>query len=508
MKRSATIDVASIPQEYDEPQYVHPEHRRISYVGEDQDDAYSLASSRRTGRSRQSRGSKQRDHSVPRTALTASNLKTLTEVSSTAPSKAPTRGPAPHRSPYAETCDGALSRPSLQHAQTLPPSRTDGHYPVQDVYLPRANSDPTMAKAIAKEEKKIDMDMAYGSIPPDLEDRIDLDPKFKAIEKERKAQALAEKIESLLIEAHCVHHTANHMIQHLKTQPAAAAAVALTLAELSAVLGKVSPGFLPALKAGSPAVFALLASPQFLIAAGVTVGVTVVMFGGWRIVKQITDAHEEITQARQPMAFEAHPEGVYAERAPTEYSASGDEAYVIEEIEEELSSIETWRRGISEVGEDESEVDMELISRAALRSRDGGADDDARTMRSVRTSRTSKTDKSSKSAKSTKSHRPRDDFDDTRSSRRGSASTSSSRTTTRDLDQESDAGSERSHRTSRTNQSSKSKRSMLTIEDGARDRDNTVEAVLRPAKKDNMLKNMFRKKAERTSRREPIMASA
>lgn len=508
MKRSATIDVASIPQEYDEPQYVNPEHRRISYVGEDQDDAYSLASSRRTGRSRQSRGSKQRDHSVPRTALTASNLKTLTEVSATAPSKAPTtRGPVPHHSPYAETYDGALSRPSLHHAQTLPPS--DNHYPVQDVYLPRANSDPTMAKAIAKEEKKIDMDMAYGSIPPDLEDRVDLDPKFMAMEKERKAQALAEKIEALLTEAHCVHHTANHMIQHLKTQPAAAAAVALTLAELSAVLGKVSPGFLPALKAGSPAVFALLASPQFLIAAGVTVGVTIVMFGGWKIVKQITDAHEEISQARGPMAFEAHPQGAYAERAPTEYSASGDEAYVIEEIEEELSSIESWRRGISDVGENESEVDMELISRAALRSRDGGADDDARTMRSVRTSRTSKTDKSSKSAKSSKSHRPRDDnYDDARSSRRGSASTSSSRTTTRDLDQESDAGSERSHRTSRTNQSSKSKRSMLTIEDGGRDRDNTVEAVLRPAKKDNMLKNMFRKKAERTSRREPIMASA
>jgi hypothetical protein len=352
------------------------------------------------------------------------------------------------------------------------------------------------------------MNLAYGNVPPDLADRVDLDPAYKGVEKEHKARSLMEKIEDLLTEAHCLHHTATHIIEHLQGKPEAAAAVALTLAELSSLLGKMSPSFLGVIKGGSPAIFALLASPQFLIAAGLTVGVTVVMFGGWKIIKRIKEQQAaEAAAAIAPMAFEAHPDQPAAPYPPypeTEISADFDEALV---VEEELSTIETWRRGIAPFGEDET-ADLELISPEAdraIRSQYGG--DDARTERSVRTSRTHR---SSKSSKSHKSHR---------SSRTEHASDDRERKSSRDegVDDASESGSHRSHHSHRshrshrshqsekTERSSKSRRSTRTelkaIEDGSRDKENSLESVIKP-KKDNLLKSIFKKKKKNEEDRE------
>lgn len=401
--------------------------------------------------------------------------------------------------------------------------RTPAPIPSHD--LVRSMSDPSLKK---KKEKEIDMNLAYGNIPPDLESRVDLDPAYKAAAKEQQAHTLMERIEGLLTEAHCLHHTANHMIEHLKTKPDAAAAVALTLAELSSLLGKMSPSFLGAIKAGSPAVFALLASPQFLIAAGLTVGVTVVMFGGWKIIKRIKDAKE----AEAPMAFEAqqapqmhYPVGdlpMGRDRvAPLPYppsersQASFDEALV---LEEELSTIETWRRGIAPYGEDDladgESADLELITPDAMRSQYDLADD-ARTVRSSRTAKTSDTHKSSKSHKSSHSHknsrsRAVDDMDiPDRKSSRGFKD-----------DMQSEAGSERSHRshrssaskrTEKSEKSTKSKREPRLLEDGSKDKENTIDMVIRGSSKgkDNMLKSMFKKKKQkedRSSRLESVIA--
>ncbi|CAK7245235.1 MAG: hypothetical protein STHCBS139747_006808 [Sporothrix thermara] len=161
------------------------------------------------------------------------------------------------------------------------------------------------------------MDLAYGDIPPDLGLRVDLDP-----------------------------------VDH----PEAAAAVALTLAELSALLSKLSPAFLGAVKGGSPAVFALLASPQFLIGTSIAVGVTVILFGGWKIVKRISEvrtaredaklAFESADQAKaqqQPNMGSGPVPALAASNAPALCPEAYDEALV---LEEELSTIESWRRGI------------------------------------------------------------------------------------------------------------------------------------------------------------------
>ncbi|KAI0003544.1 hypothetical protein F4779DRAFT_95074 [Xylariaceae sp. FL0662B] len=490
VQRSATYDIPTVPRYDDDVQYIgYGEYdRRASY-----DDAASRATSRRSHRSKAGRGSRYRSASQTGTALTESNLERLTEVSSTAPS----RPPVAYRSPYAETVtrDMTLSRPTLAHAPTMPIHEEEQSVATEQYPPPvyRSRSDPELKE---KGGKQIDMNLAYGNIPPDLADRVDLDPAYKAEQKERKAQSLIEKIESLLMEAQCLHHTAQHIIQHLQNNPDAAAAVALALAELSALLGKMSPSFLGVLKGGSPAIFALLASPQFLIAAGVTVGVTVVMFGGWKIVKRVRE--QQATTAIQPMAFEARPQAYTAapqtevgpDRPPypaTEYSGgSFDEALV---LEEELSSIETWRRGIVPFGEDET-ADLELISpeaNRAMRGQNGG--DDACTERSVRTTRTHKTAKTSKTHKSHKSHKSHWAVGGGRENDAPDAA--------------SEAGShrshrsQRSHRSERTERSSHSKRtnrvSIKAIEDGSKDKENSINMVIRP-KKDNMLKSLFKKK--------------
>ncbi|KAI1847503.1 hypothetical protein JX266_006355 [Neoarthrinium moseri] len=498
IKRSNTYDVASLPQYYDEVEYITPKGRRVSH-----DDVNSHTSSRRSHRSRHSRAETGASRSQARPALTESNLRTLSEVSSTAPSQAPVA----YRSPYAETVpwESALSRPTLHQHRMVPVEYDDDvpppvQYPYQNSQVFRSSSDPALRP---RKEKEIDMDLAYGNVPPDLESRVDLDPAYKAAQKEQQAHTLMERIESLLTEAHCLHHTANHMIEHLKQKPDAAAAVALTLAELSALLGKMSPSFLGAVKAGSPAVFALLASPQFLIAAGLTVGVTVVMFGGWKIIKRIKEAKQleaGIAMSSLP-PMQHYPVGdLPMGRQPypmSEHSAGFDEALV---LEDELSTIESWRRGIAPFGEDES-ADLELISPEAdraMRSQYGG--DDARTERSVRTSKTSRTHKTTKSSKSHKSKsRAADDMDipERKSSK-----------AFKDSDRASEVGSEKSHRSHRSSASKRTERTKLkAIEDGSRDRENTIDMVIRP-KKDNMLKNMFKKKKERdeSSRLESVLA--
>ncbi|KAI0811794.1 hypothetical protein GGR55DRAFT_678017 [Xylaria sp. FL0064] len=504
VRRSQTYDVSTAPRYEPAPNYDYDYgnggyDRRHSH-----DDGVSQTSSRRSHRSKHSRTSRLRSASQSRPALTIENLRTHSEVSSVTPS----RPPVAYRSPYAETAprDMALSRPTLPRAPTAPyqPSEVMAPAPVQNPYMQRSVSDPALPES-GKKKKEIDMNLAYGNIPPDLAERVDLDPAYQAAEKEQTARTLMEKIEDLLVEAQCLHHTATHIIEHLQGKPEAAAAVALTLAELSAILGKMSPSFLAVIKGGSPAIFALLASPQFLIAAGLTVGVTVVMFGGWKIIKRIKEAKEAEAAARaQPMAFEAQPaqpvqQPVQPPYPESEASEGYDEALV---VEEELSTIETWRRGITPFGEDET-ADLELISPEAdraIRSQYGG--DDAR---SIRTSRTHKTSKSHKSHKSPRS-RAHDDSDiRERKSRRAHDEGN---------DEASESGSHRSHkshrshrthdshRSEKTERSSRSKRSsMKALEDGSRDKDNTIEAVIRP-KKDNMLKSLFKKKKKEDEERE------
>jgi hypothetical protein len=372
---------------------------------------------------------------------------------------------------------------------------------------------PRSDQPLFKKSKEIDLNLAYGNIPPDLASRVDLDvhhdydtqPATGIVspityqDEEQEARGLMARIEAFLDEAHCVHHSATAIIAHLQGNPEAAAAVALTLAELSALLGKLSPGFLGVVKGGSPAVFALLASPQFLIGAGVAVGVTIVMFGGWKIVKRIREEARK-DKEQQAMAFEmrqpAGPGGaVYEPFVPAAYGggvSAFDEALV---LEEELSTIESWRRGIVPCGEDET-ADLELISPEAERRRredegDGIAPDDSAS-RSGRTERSSRTHRTSKTGHRSGHHhhrssRRRGDGDQDDIPERKSSKGFKDREGGDD-----ETSSHRSHRSSRSKKTQKL--GLKAIEDGSKDAGNTLDSVLQKDKKPNMLKTMFKKK--------------
>ncbi|KAG5981943.1 hypothetical protein E4U55_002477 [Claviceps digitariae] len=349
-------------------------------------------------------------------ALTASNLKTLSEISSTAPSQAPTRAPLQraYRSPYAETLpkDSRISWMNLTQCDTQLTTRPRPDWR-QSSLVPRRRSEPEIAShhqtraSTDTGKEKIDMHLAYGEMPPDLADMVDLDP---ALADEYHANQLVRRIECLLDEAHCVQHSATSMIKHLQEKPDAAAAVALTLAELSSVVGKMSPAFINFLKSGSPAVFSLLASPQFLIGTGIAVGLTVVMFGGWKIVKRVQEQQaSRAAAAAAALAWEENPAAAHRPallRSQSENQA-GDGGMMEEAliVDDDLSSIETWRRGILPPGADNESAEIELITPVAdraQRDKHGKDDFDVRSHRSTRTTRTDKTAKTSKTAMTSK----------------------------------------------------------------------------------------------------------
>ncbi|RAL13184.1 uncharacterized protein BO97DRAFT_44936 [Aspergillus homomorphus CBS 101889] len=205
----------------------------------------------------------------------------------------------------------------------------------------------------------VDMDLAYGEFHPSaLEaqapNESQLSPQQGQLQRieDPELNGLVTRAQWLLEEADCMQHTATATIAHLQKNPESMAAVALTLAEISNLVTKLAPSALGALKAAAPSVFALLASPQFLIAAGVGLGVTIVMFGGYKIIKQIqssTTSKAPVLEAPQPQIEEPSMEDL------------------MELNTECLSSVEMWRRGVADAEADSAgtSVDGEFITPTA-----------------------------------------------------------------------------------------------------------------------------------------------
>jgi hypothetical protein len=193
-----------------------------------------------------------------------------------------------HRSKRSHT-SRLTSRPPLERNYTDNP-RSSRHRFEDDLAgaseggreLTRRNSEQIAPVQRSQSLPYVDMDLAYGDVPPPL-------PETRYDDGEIKEKA--SKITMLLDEANCLQYSATTMIENLQKNPEALAAVSLTLAEISALIGKMGPGVLPILKGSFPAVAALLLSPQFMIAGGVAVGVTIVALGGYKIIKKIQNHH-------------------------------------------------------------------------------------------------------------------------------------------------------------------------------------------------------------------------
>lgn len=238
----------------------------------------------------------------------------------------------------------------------------------------------------------IDMDLAYGEYHPES---LVVMPE---VEREKELKSLVTKCKMLLEEADCAGHSAKAIITHLQKNPDTLAAVGLTLAEISNIATKMAPGALAAIGKSAPAVMALLLSPQFLIAVGVSVGVTVIAIGGYKIVKRIKEksANDEVDKHVGP--------GL-------------DEAIDVHE----LDRIERWRRGVPESVVDDggsvvsgTSVEGEFITPFAAQSM--GHLPTKSTASGTKSGKKSSKEKDKESRKSEKKHRRRrSDGDDTSS---------------------------------------------------------------------------------------------
>lgn len=271
--------------------------------------------------------------------------------------------------------------------------------------IARRNTDMGVQKHSGRRSKPtpdIDMDLAYGDVPPPL-------PEKKYDDGELKEKAC--KITMLLDEANALQHTATAIIENLQKNPEALAAVSLTLAEISAIVGKMGPGVLVSLKGAFPAVAALLLSPQFMIAGGVAVGVTIVALGGYKIIKKISA--QGIEDAPMPMAAAAAaapaPAPASGQPAPMAVQPAPEEPHVLDELEpQELSRVEMWRRGIADVEAISSgtSVDGEFITPGASKHLVAAGVLDEDDLKSRRSAKSRKDGKSRSGESKSKSHRP------------------------------------------------------------------------------------------------------
>ncbi|XP_014560339.1 hypothetical protein COCVIDRAFT_89337 [Bipolaris victoriae FI3] len=298
-----------------------------------------------------------------------------------------TRSQTSHRSKASKSS----RRPPLERGHTdIPRSsrhRFEADLNGQDSHgkeVARRHSDQPRAKAAY-----VDMDLAYGDVPPPLPD-----PQIEELELKEKAS----KIEMLLDEANALQYTATAIIENLQKNPEALAAVSLTLAEISALVTKMGPGVLMSLKGSFPAVAALLLSPQFMIAGGVAVGVTIVALGGYKIIKKIQTQpqYDPLEAPAQPMIS----------RAATAPAAIEEPSNELDELQpQELSRVEKWRRGIADIEAEScgTSVDGEFITPGVSRELcDAGIldEDDLKSRRSTRSKRTTTSESRHKSHRS------------------------------------------------------------------------------------------------------------
>lgn len=331
---------------------IEREEKRLRRLKLQETDNRSVASSRRSSRSKRDGQSPRSDHKSTRSSA-----------------------PGP-RSPTSRLSPGTRGYSDSQIRD-----EREGHdIPKRPQELQRRHTEqpgdlivPPSPRRTMTSPSKIDMDLAYGDIPPPLP--------VARLEDEDELKGLVGKVKLILEEADCLQYSATAIIASLQSNPDAMAAVALTLAEISSIVSKMAPGALAVLKGSSPAVFALLASPQFLVAAGVGVGVTIVALGGYKIIKKI--------KAKNSMEEPGMDEML--------------------ELKGDVSRIDTWRRGIAEAEAQSvgTSIDGEFITpHAAALSRlnlnDGESKASRRKHRSSRSTKDSETASSKMSNSSRK----------------------------------------------------------------------------------------------------------
>jgi hypothetical protein len=119
-------------------------------------------------------------------------------------------------------------------------------------------------------------------------------------------QEMLARVQSLIDEISCWTAGISTLISELQKTPEILAQVGLSLAEISQTITHIAPGAAIFLKSAFPTVFALLGSPQFAVVAGVAGAATVVILGGYRIVKKFIAGADENLKLANEDASEEH----------------------------------------------------------------------------------------------------------------------------------------------------------------------------------------------------------
>jgi len=229
----------------------------------------------------------------------------------------------------AQAKKAAASRPPSPPQPTMPIRRsyTEGYNNADPAYYNDGYHDANYNSQNDPRYRAYNQDNYDDELPPPLPARPD------------ELRTKMTTLQRLLEESHCVASSAKTIVKSLESDPEKMAAVALSLAEIAALVKKagITPAVLGTLGKAFPAVVALLISSEFLIAIGVGAGITVVALGGYKVVKRIQAKRVEQKEEKARMGVQ----GV----SPIEMR---DMEVADEEVEVDVDSIHAWRRGISE----------------------------------------------------------------------------------------------------------------------------------------------------------------
>ncbi|KAK6508009.1 hypothetical protein TWF481_006428 [Arthrobotrys musiformis] len=118
------------------------------------------------------------------------------------------------------------------------------------------------------------------SLPP-------LPPRPEVDEEDDHLTALFTQVQDIIDHAAATQASVVTLVDALRREPETLAMVGLTLAEISTIVAKLSPAALAGVQLNWPVVFAFLSSPQFAIVAGGVIGTTVILMGGYKIIKKM-----------------------------------------------------------------------------------------------------------------------------------------------------------------------------------------------------------------------------
>ncbi|KAJ6256224.1 hypothetical protein Dda_9059 [Drechslerella dactyloides] len=118
-------------------------------------------------------------------------------------------------------------------------------------------------------------DLALPPPPPEVDEEDD------------HLTALFTQVQDIIDHAAAAQSSVITLVEALRRDPETLAMVGITLAEISTIIAKLSPAALAGAKISWPLVFSFLASPQFAIIAGVGIGTTVILLGGYKIIKKM-----------------------------------------------------------------------------------------------------------------------------------------------------------------------------------------------------------------------------